>query len=232
MKKIFLALSIFCFFFACKKEDVKPNSTPVVKGKDLECYGQIFDYETGKPLEGVTIIRSRFFNTRDIFNFTDANANAATTDKDGKYKFTFFAKDSITYLLTPEKSDYLEFNGSWSCSSCSHFITPYYSGSPYNLTDTFYMAKAGMLNVKFNLGKTPINDTLFLKKYQMYNGKKIGHDYASPSNFTNYTPVSNDFKILADRMTYLSWKLKSEKDWHQDSIFTPYNKTVNFEIKY
>jgi hypothetical protein len=233
MKNYLIFTSLFLLFFACKKDN---TNTPAVVWKELEVSGMVIDFETGKPLEGVDLIISRSINIREPDNDPNIYRIATVTNLEGKYNFKFTAKDSVTYWLTPDKKYYLEFNGFYSCTSCGHNITPFYffnhGSNQYNLTDTFYMAKAGKVNLNFNLGKTPVNDTLFIKNHQFYNNKKIGGDYPSYSNYKNYTPSTDNFKTLADRMTYLTWKLKSESVWHQDSITTPFGKTVDFEIKY
>jgi hypothetical protein len=233
MKKILTIISLLavCTFFACKKEE-----TNVVAGKNLEVSGMVFDFETQNPLEGVDILRTRSFNSiQEYLQSTEQSVKSATTAADGKYKFKFFAKDSVTYWLGPTKKDYIVFDGLYTCSGCIRNITPLnYGGfnTSYNLTDTFYMAKAGKLNLNFSLGKTPINDTLFLKNYQIYKNKKTVHDYPIPYNYENNTSPSRVIETLADRMTYLTWKLKSETTWHQDSILTPFQKAVDFTIKY
>lgn len=226
MKKIFYTIVPFLVFFACKKDNI---GTPYIieKDKQIECSGKVFDFETGEPLEGVELILNQF-----IKNSKPIGLNVVTTtDSKGSYKFTFTSKVSTPTWLIPYKDDYLEFNGFYSCSFCGNIITPL-SSNEYSVTDSFYLAKAGKLNLNFKLGTTLLNDTLFVKSHQFYKGKKIGGNIYSSYNHRNNTLASDDFKTLANRMTYLSWKLKSETFWHQDSIFTPYNKMVNFNIKY
>ncbi len=235
MKKIFLALSIFCFFFACKKEEVKPNLT--VSSKDLEIKGQVFDFETGKGLENMPIFLYEFSKKitilRQLVTLTNPK-EIAISDKDGKYSYKFTAYDTATYHVGVLKDGYMGFDGNKKYNNRLELISPLIVGNittDFTLNHTFNVIKAGRININIQSNNIAGKDTLFFKEHQFYQKNKIdGDNFTFPLN--NYPTIKWETPVLADRMTYLSWKLKSEKDWHQDSIFTPYNKTVNFEIKY
>jgi hypothetical protein len=219
-------------FFACKKDN---TNTPAVVGKEHEVSGMVIDFETGKPLEGVEISLVST-STKRIFSMTIPDKNFALSNNKGKYKFKFTPLDSISYSLRVAKDFYTQFDGIKKCEGCYNLVSPYtFQGatSEFNLTDTFYMAKAGKVKVHFDLQNAK-NDTLsFAEEFQYYNGLKINNENTFFLLLTN--SFSGNFwhrTTLADRMTYLTWKLKSETVWHQDSIMTPFGKTVDFEIKY
>jgi hypothetical protein len=237
MKKILTITSLLaiCTFFACKKEET--NAT-LVTAKELEISGQVFDFETGKPLEGMPVYLYRMDKRATIigqlvrsFNFEN---KIAISDVDGRYKYKFTAYDTLSYHVGVRKEGYIQFNGNRKCNNCLELISPIMINnftSDFTLTHKFNVMKAGKINLRITSSNIPASDSLYFNEYQFYEKTKISGD-SYPLSLANYPNINLGLPTLADRMTYLTWKLKSETAWHKDSILTPFGKTIDFEIKY
>ncbi len=231
MKKILLLLSIFCFFFACKKDN---TNTPSVLGKEIEISGQVLEFGTNLPMEGVAIYIVR--STHKKLSVNPNNPDPFFTDKDGKYNFKLNVLDSTEYSISAHKKSYTEIYAQSKCTGCMPLIKFWNKEDFFHLKHTFFLTPASYIKFSFNLKNAKLNDTLLVREYQNFeNFVSTSPRFPLWLNFkggygNNDTIISRDH--LADKMSYLSWKLKSEKDWHQDSIMTPFGKTVNFNIKY
>lgn len=236
MKNYLIFLLTICTLFACKKEETNTQTTVVAK--ELEISGQVFDFETGKPLEGIPVYLYRLNNRTTIIRQLVSSSNfenkIAISDADGRYKHKFTAYDTLSYYVGVRKEGYLQFDGNRKCNNCLARISPIITNnftSDFTLTHQFYVIKAGKINLRIMSSNIPVNDSLYFDEHQFYGKTKIsGDNYAL--SLANYPSISLGLPILADHMTYLTWKLKSEVAWHKDSILVPFGKNVDFEIKY
>ncbi len=232
MKNYLFFTLLFSLFFACKKDN---TNTPEVLGKKLEISGLVIDFETGKPLQGLDIYLIKI-KGNSIFPFSQKKT---VSDKDGKYSFKFIQYYPLAYAVWAGKNDdYISFDGANTCRNGSKEITPAARNINGRLVvsknvvtnHTFTLNKAAKINVFIDLKKIPVSDSIFFQRFQKFKNKEI------PSYTLKFSAGINihipEILTLADRMTYLTWKLKSESVWHQDSIMTPFGKIVDYEIKY
>jgi hypothetical protein len=238
MKKTITIISLLtiCTFFACKKEET--NTPTTVVAKELEISGQVFDFETGKPLEGMPVYLYRFGNKttliRQLISASSFENKIAISDVDGRYKYKFTAYDTLSYHVGVHKDGYIQFDGNRKCNNCLELISPFMINnftSDFTLTHKFNVIKAGRINLRITSSNIPASDSLYYSEHQFYGKTKIDGD-SYRLNLANYPNINWELPTLADRMTYFTWKLKSETAWHKDSILTPFGKTVDFEIKY
>jgi hypothetical protein len=233
MKKIriLFILSILSIFIACKKEFTPP--APIKK--DLEIRGLVLDDETLQPIPNIVI-------RMDILSAAVPFKAVTVTDSNGMYNHKFSAGINVDYGINAYGYYYIKLfkKSNFYCVGsnddyCALVFTPTdYNGlttGAYTSKDTFYMYKAGFIDMYNNFSSNAVKDTVIVKGFVKKNGKKVDvipeYKYYNDKSFQ-----SGLVKTFANNMTYISWKLKSETAWHQDSVVVPFEKTTKFEIKY
>jgi hypothetical protein len=212
--------------FSCKKD----NDSPVLKGKEIEISGQVFDTYLEQPIKDVNIIVTGWDCKNTVTACQSKEVFKALTDSEGRYKMKFFAFDSLDYYIYPEHEDYVLFEyNTLRCCSKSVTYNKLDGSRTYNLTDSFYMHKKGQIELNIKNANCPPNDSLMYYILVNYKSGQSGEIY-------NHIFPKLDFiypyETLADNMNYIYWKRGSEKDWHNDSIFTPFGKIPKFNIEY
>lgn len=226
MKETYILLFVLLVMFSCKKE----SNQPIVKGKEIELSGQVFDTYTELPLKDINIVVRGWdcknaitvCKTKETFNLL--------TDADGKYKMKLFVYDSLEYDIEPKHPDYTLFEDELlKCCGGRVAFTKYDGTRHYSLTDSFYLHKKSHLEFDIKNAKCPSDDSLVYYILFNYKNKKKGEIYDFTFLKKDYTDT---FVTIADNMHYIYWKRGSEDSWHNDSIFTPFGKVMKFEIKY